>query len=78
MYTVGVRSEEVALDFDDAVIAPVFFFLRLILCPDSSSEDEYTEESVSSLAGDGVAGRFLKLDLAERFLKITGSAAARV
>jgi len=25
---------------DATVIAPVFFFLRLILCPDSSSEEE--------------------------------------
>lgn len=38
--TVAVRSElEVVLFLDDAVIAPVFFFLRLILRPDSSSEE---------------------------------------
>jgi hypothetical protein len=40
-YIVEVRSDvEAALLFDDAVTAPVFFFLRLILCPDSSSEEE--------------------------------------
>jgi len=41
VYTVAVRSEfEEALFLDDAVMTPVFFFLRLILRPDSSSEEE--------------------------------------
>ncbi len=41
VYIVDVTSDfEVALFFDDAVMAPVFFFLRLILCPASSSEEE--------------------------------------
>ena len=76
MYTVEVRSEaEEALAFEDAVMAPVFFFLRLTLCPASPYEEEYAEESVSLPAGCGVARRFLKFDLAERFLKTTGSAA---
>jgi len=40
-YGVETRSGiEVGLLFDDAVMAPVFLFLRLILCPDSSSEEE--------------------------------------
>jgi hypothetical protein len=76
VYTVEVRSEaEVAMVLEDAVMAPVFFFLRLTLCPPTSSEEEYVEESVSSPAGGGVAGGFLNFDLAERFLKTTGSAA---
>jgi hypothetical protein len=64
----------VALVFEDAVMAPAFFFLRLTLYPVSSSEEEHAEESVSSLAGGGMAGRFLKFDLTDRFLKTTGSA----
>jgi len=40
-YIVEVKSDVVvALFFEDAVMAPVFFFLRLILCPESSSEEE--------------------------------------
>lgn len=40
VYTVAVRSEdEVILFFEEAVITPVFFFRRLILRPDSSSEE---------------------------------------
>ena len=41
VYLVVVRSAfELALFLEDTVTAPVFFFLRLILCPDSSSEEE--------------------------------------
>lgn len=41
LYIVDVRSdEEVALFLEDAVMAPMFFFRLLILCPDSSSEEE--------------------------------------
>jgi len=41
VYLVAVISAfEEVLFLDDAVIAPVFFFLRLILRPDSSSEEE--------------------------------------
>jgi hypothetical protein len=76
VYTVEVRSEvEAAFVFEDVVMAPVFFFLLLILCPDSFSDEKHVEESVSSTTGGGVARRFLKFDLAERFLKTTGSAA---
>jgi hypothetical protein len=54
VYTVEVSSAlEVALVFEVAVITPVFFFLRLTLCPASSSEEEYAEESASSPAGGG-------------------------
>jgi hypothetical protein len=78
VYTVAVRSDvETVLVADEAVTAPVFFFLRFILRLESSSEEEYAEESLSLLAGGGVAGRFRKLDLdfTERFLKsATGSA----
>lgn len=59
VYTVEVRSEaEVALVLEDAVMTPVFFFLRLTLCPASSSEEEFAEESLSFSAGGAVAGRF--------------------
>ena len=80
-YIEAVRSvfEEV-LFLEDAVTTPVFFFLRLIFRPDSSSDEEYAESSLSE-AGGGVAARFRKLDLpfAERFLKIaTGGAAGGV
>ena len=75
-YFVAVRSVfDIALFLEDAVITPIFRFLRLILCPASSSEEEYSESL--SEAGGGVAARFRTLDLpfAERFLKIaTGSA----
>lgn len=40
-YFAAVRSQfEEALFFDDAAITPVFFFFRLILRPDLSSEEE--------------------------------------
>jgi hypothetical protein len=79
VYTVEFSSKvELVLVLEDAVIAPVFFLLLLTLCPDSSSEEVYAEEPVSSAAGGGVDRRFLKFDLAERFLKTTGSAAVRV
>jgi hypothetical protein len=54
VYTVELSSVlEVALVFEAAVITPVFFFLRLTLCPASSSEEEYAEESASSLVKCG-------------------------
>jgi len=78
VYFVDGRSDAAAvLPFEDAVTAPVFFFLLLIRRPDSSSDEVYPSESLSE-AGGGVAALFRKLDLpfAERFLKIaTGSVA---
>lgn len=79
-YFEAVRSVfEVVLFLEDAVITPVFFFLRLIFRPDSSSDEEYAESSLSE-AGGGVAARFRKLDLpfAERFLKIATGAGGAV
>ena len=76
LYLEAVRSEVlVVLFLEEAVTAPVFFFLRLILCPDSSSEDEYSESL--SEAGGGAAARFRKLDFPVRFLKsATGAVGA--
>jgi hypothetical protein len=53
----------------------MFRFLRLILWPDSSSEEEKSESSLS-LAGGGVAGRFRRFafPFAPRFLKMATGA----
>jgi len=69
----------VAFARDDAVTTPVFFFRRFIFRPDSSSDEEYADESLSEPAGGGVAGRLRIFDLpfAERFLKMaTGTSGA--
>ena len=60
---------ETVLPFEEAVITPVFFLLLFTFCPASSSEEEYSEESVTSLVGGGFVRRLLKFNLAERFLK---------
>lgn len=64
-----------AVSLEEATTAPTFRFLRLILWPASSSEEEKSESSLS-LAGGGVAGRFRRfaLPFAPRFLKMATGA----
>lgn len=56
---------------DEAVTTPVFFFLRLMLWPDSFSEEQSEESSLCD--GAGVAGLFLMfpLAIAPLFLNVT-------
>lgn len=53
-------------------MAPVFFFLRFIRRPLSSSDEEYPDVSSSLSAGGGVAALLRKLDFpfADLFLNI--------
>ena len=59
---------------DFAVTSPSSLRLRLTLCPASSSEVVYPDESDSSIGG-GVAGRLRMDDLFVRFLNKEGAAA---